>query len=145
MFAIPPILDGRSYPATAIAIDETQLLLIYKNDFDLLLESSPEFSSVVMAKMSALMRDIASSMENLATASPEKRVGKVLFKLATKESESGAIKITLRRQDIAEMAGLTTETTIREVRKLADKDLVNIVRGKIIIEDIDSLGEFLDI
>ena len=144
MFAIPPILDGREYPATAVAIDETKLLLIYKNDFDELLANSPEFSSAVMSKMSALMRDITSSMENLATASSEKRIGKVLLKLAKKETASGAVKITIRRQDIAEMAGLTTETTIREVRKLADKDLINIVRGKIIIEDIDILRKFLD-
>jgi len=144
MFAIPPILDGREYPATAIAIDETKLLLIYKNDFDELLANSPEFSSAVMSKMSALMRDITSSMENLATASPEKRIGKVLLKLAKNETASDAVKITIRRQDIAEMAGLTTETTIREVRKLADKDLINIVRGKIIIEDIDTLRKFLD-
>ncbi|NNF00829.1 MAG: Crp/Fnr family transcriptional regulator [Pyrinomonadaceae bacterium] len=143
MFAIPPILDGREYPATAIAIDDTKLLLIYKNEFDELLKNSPEFSSIVMSKMSELMRDITSSMENLAIASPEKRVGNVLLKLAAKETASGSVKISIRRQDIAEMAGLTTETTIREVRKLADKNLIEIVRGKIFIEDNEKLKAYL--
>lgn len=41
------------------------------------------------------------------------------------------------------MAGLTTETTIRAVLRLAEKDLFKIVHGKIILEDIESLKEYL--
>jgi CRP/FNR family transcriptional regulator len=143
VFAIPPILDGKSYPATAVALEKTKLLLIYKKDFFRLLEESDEFNAFIMSRMSSLMREIASSMENLAVASPEKRVAKVLLKLAEKEDEIGSIQIKLRRQDIAEMAGLTTETTIRAARRLAEKDLIKIVRGKIHIENPEKLKAFL--
>ncbi len=143
VFAIPPVLDGKEFPATAVALEKTKLLLVYKKDFFELLEESSEFSALVMSRMSFLMREITASMENLATASPEKRVGNVLLKLAAKESSDGSVKITLRRQDIAEMAGLTTETTIRTVRKLAEKDLIKIIRGKIIVENAELLRRFL--
>lgn len=143
VFAIPPILDGKSYPATAIALEETKLLLIYKKEFFALLEESDEFNNFIMSRMSGLMREIAASMENLATASPEKRVAKVLLRLAEKEDQIGSVQIPLRRQDIAEMAGLTTETTIRTARKLAEKKLIKIVRGKIILEDAESLRRFI--
>ncbi|MGI8544495.1 MAG: Crp/Fnr family transcriptional regulator [Aridibacter sp.] len=144
IFAIPPILDGKTYPATAVAMEETKLLLIYKKDFHTLLEESDEFSGFIMSRMSSLMREITSSMENLATASPEKRVGKILVRLANKENPNDSIKIPIRRQDIAEMAGLTTETTIRATRRLADKNLIKIVHGKIILEGTDNLQKFLD-
>ena len=144
IFAIPPILDGKPYPATAIAIEKTILLLILKKDFNQLIKNSPEFSAVVMSKMSALMRDLTSSMENLAGASSEKKICSILLKLAKKEKPTEIVKIKVRRQDIAEMAGLTTETTIREIRKLADKDFLKIVRGKIFIENTTLLKKFLD-
>ena len=144
IFAIPPILDGKTYPATAIAMEDTKLLLIYKEDFHALLSESAEFSKYIMSRMSSLMREITASMQNLATASPEKRVTNILIRLANKEESNGSVKIPIRRQDIAEMAGLTTETTIRTVRKLADKNLINIVQGKIIVENLERLQDFLD-
>ncbi len=67
----------------------------------------------------------------------------MLLRLAKKEDVKPPVKIQIRRQDIAEMAGLTTETTIRAVKKLADKDLVKIVHGKIIIEQPERLRAFL--
>ena len=141
MFAIPPVLDGKNYPATAIAMDKSKLLLIYRRDFLRLLKDSPEFSSLTMSRMSELLRETTSSIKNLVSASPEQRIGNVLVRLAKKEGRETPVTISIRRQDIAEMSGLTTETTIRAVRKLADKGLVQIVHGKIIIENVSNLSQ----
>jgi len=144
MFAIPPVFDGAPYPSTAVAMEETTLLLLYRRDFLRLLRESNEFSFAVIAWMCRMLREKTATIKNLATASPEHRVGHVLLRLAEKESADGeAVKISLRRQDIAEMAGLTTETTIRVIRKLAEKELVRIVHGKIILEHASRLRRFL--
>ena len=143
MFAIPPVFDGAPYPSTAVAMEETALLLLYRKDFLRLLRESSEFSFAVIGWMSEMLREKTATIKNLATASPEQRVGNVLLRLAEKENADGAVKISLRRQDIAEMAGLTTETTIRVIRKLAEKDLVKIERGKIILEQATRLRRFL--
>lgn len=143
MFAVPPVFDGAPYPATAIAIEETRLLLLYRNDFLQLLRDSSEFSFAIIGWMSEMLREKTATIQNLATASPERRVGNVLLRLVEKE-DAVSNKISLRRQDIAEMAGLTTETTIRAVRKLADKNLIKIEHGKIILYDPDVLKDFLE-
>ena len=143
VFAIPPVIDGKNYPATAIAMEKTKMLLIYRQDFLRLNDESEEFESMTIARMCGLLRETTASLTNLVTPSPELRVGNVLVRLAKKELESDPIKISLRRQDIADMSGLTTETTIRAVRKLADKGLVKIIHGKIILEDIESLQKYL--
>lgn len=143
MFAVPPVFDGAPYPAAAIAIEETRLLLLYRKDFLQLLHDSSEFSFAIIGWMSEMLREKTATIQNLATASPERRVGNVLLRLAEKEDTKTA-KISLRRQDIAEMAGLTTETTIRAVRKLADKNLVKIEHGKIILHAPDALKDFLE-
>nr|MBA2494113.1 Crp/Fnr family transcriptional regulator [Acidobacteriota bacterium] len=144
MFAVPPIFDGAPYPATAIAMEKTKIFLLYRQDFLRLLRESSEFSFAVIAWMSKMLREKTATIQNLATASPENRAGNVLLRLAKKEEvENEQVKISLRRQDIAEMAGLTTETTIRAIRRLADKNLIKIQRGKIIIDDIELLQHFL--
>ena len=146
MFAVPPVFDGEPYPATVIAMEDTELLLLHREDFLRLLRESPEFSFAVIGWMCEMLREKTSVIKNLATASPEHRIGNILLRLAEKQNEDlvQPIKIALRRQDIAEMAGLTTETTIRATRKLADKNLIKITRGKIILDALEDLQKFLD-
>lgn len=144
MFAVPPVFDGGKYPATAIAMEEARLLLIARKDFLEILRSSSEFSFAVIQWMCGMLREKTATIQNLATASPEHRVANILLKLALKESADAPVKITHRRQDIARMAGLTTETAIRSIRKLADKRLVTISHGKVVVESPRPLREFLE-
>ncbi len=145
MFAVPPVFDGGKYPATVVAMEKSRLLLLQRTHFLDLLRESDEFAFAVIEWMCAMLREKTATIQNLATASPEHRVGHVLLKLAEKESGHVPVRIALRRQDIANIAGLTTETTIRVIRKLAAKDLVKIINGKIILDDIDRLRHHLEI
>lgn len=144
MFAVPPVFDGAPSPATAVAMEKSKVLMLYRKDFLRLLEESSEFSFIVISWMCEMLREKTLAIQNLATASPEHRAGNVIVRLSKNESpENEPITIKVRRQDIAEMAGLTTETTIRAVRKLADKNLIQIKRGKIIVDDLEPLRNFL--
>lgn len=146
MFAVPPVFDGGPYPATAVAMEDSELLLVGRDDFLRLLRESSDFSFAVIGWMCGMLREKTAVIEMLATASPEHRVGNVLLRLLKKKpaSAENRVKISLRRQDIAEMAGLTTETTIRAARRLAAKDLIKIVHGKIILDEPERLKKFLD-
>lgn len=139
IFAIPPAMDGKRFPATAVALEETQLLVLPRLDFLSLMQSSTEFSSIVMGRMCGILRERAHTVQILATSSAEQRVANVLLRLAGEMNGDSSKKIAHRRQDIAEMSGLTLETTIRVVRKLAAKDCFKIVRGRIILESLDPL------
>ena len=141
-FAIPPMLNGTRYPANAAAMDSSRLLLLFRDQFEELLAESEDFSRLIMARMSGLLHDTTRSINILATASPEIRIAQVLIWLAEKEKEGPPYKISLRRQDIAEIAGLATETTIRTIRRLADRELLEIRRGKVIMDDVSGLRRF---
>lgn len=143
VFAIPPAMDGKRFPATAIAMEPTDLLLLYTDDMRKLLAESSEFSSLIMQAMCGILRDRADSTIIHNTPSSETRVAEVLLRLASESRQELPVKIALRRQDIAEIAGITTETTIRAVRKLHAKGLFRIDRGKIFIDDIDTLENYL--
>ncbi|MBK7394157.1 MAG: Crp/Fnr family transcriptional regulator [Chloracidobacterium sp.] len=142
MFAVPPVFDGAPYPSTAIAVEKTELLQISRDDFLDILRDSPEFAFQVIGWTCEMLREKTSMIRTLATASPEHRVGRVLIKL-TEEEASLPFRIPVRRQDIAEMASLTTETTIRVIRRFADQEMVRIEHGKIFIDSLEPLQRFL--
>ncbi len=143
IFAIPPAMDGKRFPATAVATEESQLLLLPRKEFVNLMASSESFSAAIMKRMCGLLRDRTATVQILSTPSAEHRVASVILRLAG-EIENGSVKkITHRRQDIAEMSGLTLETTIRSIRKLADRGIVNIIQGKIHLDSTEPLRNFL--
>ncbi|MCU0240209.1 MAG: Crp/Fnr family transcriptional regulator [Pyrinomonadaceae bacterium] len=139
VFAIPPAMDGKTFPATCVTVEDTKLLILSRQNFLQLMAESKEFSSFVIEKMCGLMRETAEIINNLANSSPEHRIGHILLRLA----KQPPTKINLRRQDIADMTGLTTETTIRTIKKLQEKNLLKIEKGKIIIEKSELLRDYL--
>lgn len=140
VFAIPPAMDGKSYPATCVAVENTKLLILPRPNFQKLMAESSEFTAIVMEKMCGLLRETAETINNLANSSPEHRVGNILLRLA----DGKPTKINLRRQDIADMAGLTTETTIRVIKRLQERGLLQIVKGKVFLEQPERLRRFLN-
>ncbi len=143
LFAIPPALDGKRFPATAVAMVDSEVLLLPRKDFLALMEASSEFSSVVMGRMCGILRDRTDTVQIMATPSAEQRVANVLLLLAGEVNGGDVKKITHRRKDIAEMAGLSLETTIRVVRKLTTKGCFKIVRGRIIVESAEPLRKLV--
>ena len=144
MFAVPPVFDGKSYPSAAIAMEPTELLLIPRKRFLELIKASPDFALAVIEWMCAMLREKTMTIQNLATASPDHRVAKVLLKLAEREGGRFPVRIGLRRQDIAEMAGVTTETAIRVIRRFAERGLVRIDRGKVVLDSAEELAGITD-
>jgi CRP/FNR family cyclic AMP-dependent transcriptional regulator len=139
IFAIPPAMDGKRFPATAVAIVESQVLLLPRSHFLELMATSSEFSSIVTGQMCGILRERAQTVQILATSSAEQRIANVLLRLAGEMNGVDVKKIPHRRQDIAEMSGLSLETTIRAVRKMAARGCFQIVRGRIILVSTEPL------
>lgn len=139
IFAIPPAVDGKEFPATAVTMEESRLLIIPRDRFCRLLEDSPQFSTLIMRRMCGIMRDRSEKIRILSRSSAEQRIAKVLVSIADTSASPFPMTIRLRRQDIAEMAGQTLESTIRTIRRLNERGLLHIERGKIVLPEIDAL------
>jgi CRP/FNR family transcriptional regulator, dissimilatory nitrate respiration regulator len=144
MFAVPPVFDGLSYPASAYATVRTEVLILPREDCLSLLRRSNEFAFLVLGWMSEMLREKTAIIQNLARNSPERRIAATLLKLTENRADESPFLVNIRRQDIAEMTNLTTETVIRATRRLAEKNLVRIERGKIFIDDAEPLRRFVD-
>lgn len=143
MFALPPVIDGKQYPASAYTMKPSQILLLHRTDFLDLIRESNEFTFAVLEWMSEMLRQKTASIQTLAGGSAEQRIAGVLIRLFGTESGPPPVQIRLRREDIGHMAGLTTETTIRTIRRLADIGVIRVEHGKIFIDDIGGLARCL--
>ncbi|KXK06991.1 MAG: cAMP-binding protein [Acidobacteria bacterium OLB17] len=144
MFAVPPVVDGDVYPASAYALEESEILLLHRDDVFKLLAESPEFTLAVLNWMSSMLRQKTALIRTLAGGSAEQRIAGVLIRLFSASSDEPPLKIKLRREDIARMAGLTTETAIRTIRHLAAIGDIRIEKGKILIDSTDGLSAHLE-
>lgn len=144
LFAIPPALDGKRFPATAVAMEESELRFMPRADFKSLMDRSPEFSAVILEQMCGILRQKADTVRILATPSAEQRIAGVLIGIVGNIDNTGPRRIDHRRQDIADMAGLTIETTIRSIRRMAAREMFRIVHGKIYIDSLEPLYRLVE-
>ena len=82
VFAIPPAMDGKRFPATAVAIEKSEVLMLPREDFLALMGTSSDFSSAIMGRMCGILRERADTVQILATPSAEQRIAGVLLRLA---------------------------------------------------------------
>ncbi len=110
-------------------MNETTVLCIAKEDF---LSFVNKYPVVATKFISILGRVLNSAYERLTDIAGEvvyQRVFNVLYMLHFKFGDT----IPITREEIAEMAGTTTETTIRVLSKLKSLGIIDSKRGHIVI------------
>ena len=129
--------NGKPYPATAQAMEPTVVASIYREDFLRLLKQYPALALGLIEELGRRLREAQETIKSMAVERVERRIARILLKLAAttgSSSEEGiVIELPLTRQDIAEMAGTTVETTIRTMSKFRKKGLVQTKRGRVMI------------
>jgi CRP-like cAMP-binding protein len=120
-------------------MEDSELLIMPRNEFKALMDRSPKFSAVILEQMCGILRQKADTVRILATPSAEQRIAGILLGIVGDMNGNGPVRIDHRRQDIADMAGLTIETTIRSIRRMSSRDMFRIVRGKIYIDSLAPL------
>jgi CRP/FNR family transcriptional regulator, nitrogen oxide reductase regulator len=125
------VFDDKPYPATAQATEPTGIFRIGRQDFLNLIIEFPEITLGIIRTLSGRLRDSQSRLRDLATERVEQRVASILLMLSGKLGDS----LPFTRQEIADMTGTTTETTIRVMSQFKERGIISSMRGRIIIRD----------
>ena len=129
--------NGEPYPATAQAMEPTVVASIHQDDYLRLLKQYPALALKVIEEQGRRLRDAQEMIRSMAVERVERRIARILLKLAAttgSSSEEGIIiELPLTRQDIADMAGATVETAIRTMSRFRKKGLVQTKRGRVTI------------
>ncbi|MDI6873375.1 Crp/Fnr family transcriptional regulator [Candidatus Solincola sp.] len=148
IFGEEAIFDGQPYPMTAQALEDVEVLSISRSDFFSFLRDNPDLALEIITQLGARLREAQNTIRALAMERVEWRIARVLLMLARKAGVKGkdgvSIDLPLTRQDIADMAATTVETTIRVLSNLKKLGLVDTEKGKIILRDRAKLEEMVN-
>jgi len=124
------LLDGKPRSATVISIEESELRLIRRNDFNKLIETHPGIALRVLEELTSRLRKADERIESLALLDVTGRVAGILLQLADergkKSERSILIKSRPTHQELANMVGTTRETVTRVLKQLENKKYISM-------------------
>jgi CRP-like cAMP-binding protein len=145
IFGMMAAIEGRSFPLSAVAVTNTWYLKIPTRLFLPIYSRSSSLKDQVVRNLGPRLRKAHEMMGRLTSGRVEERIAAVLFILADSygiEVPAGVqITVPLTRQDLAEMAGTTVETTIRILSRWQKERIVKTERHVLTILDQAALIE----
>jgi CRP/FNR family cyclic AMP-dependent transcriptional regulator len=129
------LLQGGLYKETAEAIDECELALIPKKEFEDLLKNSREVTNKFISLLAKNISEKENHLLNLAYNSLRKKVADALVALKNKYhfTTDEKFKIDISRENLATIAGTATESLIRTLSDFKSEKLIEIKDGYITI------------
>jgi len=137
------LLDGIPRSADAIALEDSNLLVLNRSGFLSFLMENKNAMQSVLASLSMRLRKTDDHLEDTCFLNISARFAKKLIELADTYSNEGErmplIDIDLTQSDLASMIGATRESVNKEIRLLREKGLITTTGGKIRICNLERL------
>jgi CRP/FNR family transcriptional regulator len=129
---LPIALFGASaYFLSAKAISDTVALVVSKREFLSFVEKYPIVKDKVLLVMGKVIDSAYERLSDFVGEPASRRVLNVLYMLYSKFGNS----VSFNREEVADMAGTTVETTVRVLKNLKAANIIRSRRGGIIILD----------
>jgi len=142
-FAEVPVFEGKTYPASAQALEDSLLVSIARKGFVEVLRREPELALGVMALLSARLRAFVGQIAQLSLKEvPERLAGYLLLLRAAQNSDD--LTLDLPKGQIASYLGTIPETLSRALKKLADQGLIATTGNRIQVLDADALAQLAE-
>lgn len=138
-----PAFDDGPYPASAMALEETSLLLLPKEHFRRLFVKYPDLALGVVRSLSMRLRKMVELVEELAFKEVGQRLAHFLLEVAEKRGrptpEGVVFKLHPTNQEIAARIGTVRELVSRSLGRFRDLGILTIKDRTVTIHDLDSL------
>jgi CRP-like cAMP-binding protein/CheY-like chemotaxis protein len=141
-FGYLALMEDSKYTDSAEGLDESEICFIPKEDFFALIFKNGEVSKKFMKMLSGNLSEKEEQLVKLAYNSVRKRVAEALVTLHNryKKEEEKNFSMSISREDLANLAGTATESTIRTLSDFKDEKLIDIKGGSIALLDYEKLS-----
>lgn len=132
------LIDDEPRSAHVIAMKDSQLLVLRRDDFQSRLEEQPKIALKLLRVLVQRLRRADEKIGGLVLLDVNGRVAQLLLDLA---EESGGPRITRRltHHTIAQMIGSSRETVSRAMRELVERGTIDVSRREITIKHPEAL------
>ncbi len=143
-----PIFDGGRYPASAIAIEDTQIAYISSRDFHAYCIEHPEVAMKMLAVVGARLRRLVGIIEELSFTTIRQRLVATLVRLAEREGkttpEGVEFQLPATHQELANQLGTVRELISRNLMRLQAEGLLDVNGRQIVVKDMRGLRALLE-
>lgn len=136
---ISAIFGLNKFPYSITALCDTQVLLIESNILEKVLRKNPAFGYQISSRNCSFDSHLRDSLYSLAFLQMNGRVASVLLYLDGIVSEGHNVFPLLSRKDIAEFAGLSTESTVKILKSFEKDGLIKLHDKNIEVLDPEKL------
>ena len=128
-----PILEHTVYKDNAEILEDSELMLIPREDFLLLISHDNQLAKQFIKLLTRNVIANENRLINLAYNSVRKRVAIGLLEVQQKYKKSPDINpsLDISREDLAQLVGTATESLIRTLSEFKSDKLIDIKDGKI--------------
>jgi CRP/FNR family transcriptional regulator/CRP/FNR family cyclic AMP-dependent transcriptional regulator len=137
LFGELALFDGLPRSATMVAVQNTDVLLLYRDDFLGFVGRNPEVAVALLGVLSRRLRATNEWMEDAIFLDVPGRLAKRLLDLADrhgKQTDRGVeITLKLTQQDLAAMVGATRESVNKHLGWMRDHRLIELDRQRVIL------------
>lgn len=131
------LLSKEQVSYNAEALENTNICMIHKDDFQDLLLSHPNISFKIMEELCSRLKKMEDMVQSMGTNDVELRINMVLLefskKYGTDHPKGRLIELPLSREGIANYIGVTRETVSRKLNRLEEEGIIEQVGNKKII------------
>lgn len=133
------VYEGRPYPASALTLEPTTLLVVPKQHFFELLEQHPTMVRGLLIGLTHRLVELTNRLAELSGGRVEARLARFFLKLASDMGQTRPdgmfIPLALSRQELADMIGTTIETSIRIMSRWGKQELVRTEKDGFLVVD----------
>lgn len=136
------LLSDEPYHATATALEDSHICMISKEKFLQVIEQNTKLSLQVIQLLSKDLKGAEQHLIDVAQKTVKERIAESLILLKNTFgylADGKTININMTRSEIADMAGTSTESTIRTLASLSDENMIALDGKNIIISDLPNL------
>jgi CRP/FNR family cyclic AMP-dependent transcriptional regulator len=132
------LIDDQPRSAHVIAMEDSQLLILRREDFRRRVEANPTVAWALLTELSRRLRRADQKIGGLVLLDVPGRISRLLLDLSA-ESESATIEKPLTHQTIAQMIGASRETVSRAMKEFQEEGLIRVERRRIAVANRDAL------
>jgi CRP/FNR family transcriptional regulator, cyclic AMP receptor protein len=140
------LLEGSCYKDTAEALEDSELAVIPKEEFETLVNNNSEVAKKFIQLLAKNVSEKENQLLGMAYNSLRKKVAEAILLLQKKyhEDKSKVFVIDISREGLATIAGTATESLIRTLSDFRSEKLIDLKDGHITILNQNKLEHLLN-
>lgn len=133
------VLDAGPRTADAVALEESEILVLDRRDFMPVVRAHPDLAQRLLEVLCGRLRKTSEQLEDAFFLDMPGRLAKALLGARIGQAAGGPIQVNLTQRELGEMIGTARESVNKLLHSWQDQGIVTLRRGAIAVRKPEAL------